>query len=175
VFRPADGNEVKAAWKIALLSKTPVALILTRQGVPTLDNSSFENAQKGAYIIKEASSPSIDHCIIATGSEVALALTVADTLESQGQTARVVSMPSMELFDAQSPEYRASVIPDTAKRLSVIEAQSSFGWHKYVGKDGMTFTVDSFGLSAPESDLRKHFGFLPESIVKTLQESLLCL
>jgi transketolase len=174
VIRPADGNEVKAAWKIALLSQTPVALILTRQGVPALDNSSFENAQKGAYIIKEASSPSIDHCIIATGSEVALALTVADTLESQGQSTRVVSMPSMELFDAQSKEYRASIIPDTAKTLSVIEAQSSFGWHKYVGKDGLTFTVDSFGLSAPEADLRKHFGFMPESIVKTLQESLLC-
>jgi len=173
VIRPADGTETKAAWKTALTTENPVALILSRQGLPKLTNSSFEDAQKGAYIIKKESKDTIDHCIIATGSEVSLALEVAAQLEESSQSVRVVSMPSMELFDAQDKTYQNTVLPNTVGTYSVIEAQSSFGWHKYIGKDGITFTVDKFGLSAPASDLKEVYGFNAAHITETLKKELI--
>lgn len=173
VIRPADGTEVKAAWKTALTSENPVALILSRQGLPNLPTSSFEDAQKGAYIIKKESKDTIDHCIIATGSEVSLALDVAAQLESESHSVRVVSMPSMELFDLQDKAYRNAVLPNLVGTYSVIEAQSSFGWHKYIGKDGIAFTVDKFGLSAPANDLKVVYGFTVSNITETLKKELI--
>jgi transketolase len=173
VIRPADGTEVKAAWKTALESENPVALILSRQGLPELNTSSFEDAQKGAYIVKKESKDTLDHCIIATGSEVSLALDVAEQLETDGQSVRVVSMPSMELFDKQDKTYQNAILPETVRKYSVIEAQSSFGWHKYIGKDCVTFTVDSFGLSAPGNALKEEFGFTTAHITQTLKKELI--
>lgn len=173
VIRPADATEVKSAWKVALGSNNPVALILSRQGLPNLDGSSFEAAEKGAYVVKKESRDTIDHCIIATGSEVSLALEVAEQLESESLSVRVVSMPSMELFDQQPKEYQDTILPNSARKLSVVEAQSSFGWHKYVGKDGLTFTVDTFGLSAPASALKEEYGFTATHITETLKKELI--
>jgi transketolase len=170
VLRPADTTEVKAAWSIALQAENPVALILTRQGVPDLDNSNFDSVKKGAYILKEATSSKIDYCFIATGSEVSLALTVAEELESDGKSVQVVSMPSFELFDAQKKEYQDSILPPAIKQFISIEAQSSFGWHKYVGRDGLCISVDSFGLSAPAKDLKEIYGFTKEAILEKIRK-----
>lgn len=168
VIRPADTTEVKAAWCSALQSKNPVALIFSRQNLPELEGSSFENAKKGGYILKKESSNTIDFCLISTGSEVSLAVSTANALEDKGYSTRVVSLPSFELFNAQSDSYKNSIIPNESKQLVSIEAASSFGWHQYIGRDGISISIDSFGLSAPAKELAKEFGFTVDAILAKL-------
>jgi transketolase len=168
VIRPADVNEVKGAWMYALSHTSPTALILSRQGLPNLDTTSPDAVFKGGYVIKEGSKPTIDFCILATGSELHLALNVASELENKGRSVRVISMVSFEIFDQQNDVYKQSVLGGDVKRYVSIEAQSSFGWHKYIGRDGIAISIDSFGLSAPASDLAKHFGFTVPDIVQKL-------
>jgi len=167
VIRPADSTEVKGAWLKALEINGPVALILSRQGVPDLESTSIDGLSRGGYILHEASKSSIDYCILSTGSEVSLALDTASTLEAQGKSVRVVSIPSFELFKKQGQDYIDTILGDASQYVS-IEAQSSFGWHQFVGRDGITISVDEFGLSAPAKDLAEEYGFTVEKIINRL-------
>lgn len=168
VIRPADTTEVKAAWITALKNTGPTALILSRQGAPDLDTTSIDDAQKGAYILHKSDSDTIDFCILATGTEVALAKDVCDTLEAQGKTVRLVSVPSFELFNAQDNPYQDKVLGGNVTQYVSIEAQSSFGWHQYIGRDGIAISVDTFGISAPAKDIAKAYGFTTDAIVEKL-------
>lgn len=170
VIRPADATEVKAAWAVALQAQNPTAFILSRQSAPDLKNASYTKAQKGAYVIKSESGSSLDLNILASGTEVSLALEIAEELEAQGKSVRVVSFPSWELFKAQENTYQDEIL-GSPKQFAVIEAQTRFGWHEFVGRKALFFTIDSFGLSAPEKDLRKAFNFSKESIVKSINET----
>ncbi len=171
VIRPADHTEVKGAWDFAIRHNGPVALILTRLGVPNLKNTQMAAVSKGAYILKEASRPSIDHCLLATGSEVSLAVQAAEELEKSGVSVRVVSFPSFELFDAQPKAYQEAVLGTDVGQYWSIEAQTSFGWHKYIGRGGHAIAVDTFGASAPQKDVLKHFGFTVDQIVAKIQKT----
>lgn len=163
VYRPADAVEAAVGWNIALNSKaTPVSLILSRQKLPNLEVTSKE-AMKGAYIVKKESAE-LKKIIIATGSEVHLAVEAAD------EETRVVSMPSRELFEAQTEEYRESIIPKEIRNRVIVEAASSFGWHKYAGLDGKLITIDEFGTSAPGSEVYDYFGITTENVKKALEE-----
>lgn len=165
VFRPADATETKAAWAIGLTQKNPTAIILSRQKVKPIP-SSYEGAKKGAYIIKQESQ-SHTHTIFATGAELSLAIEVAEKLEEKGQGARVISLPSFEIFDAQGKEYQKEIVGSPKIKIS-IEAQSSFGWHKYIGEDGIAVSVDQFGKSAPASDLARDYGLTCDQILNRL-------
>ena len=166
VIRPADAHEVRGAWAAALTVEGPVALILTRLTAPDLTVTSSANVGRGGYVVHHGANPRVDFCLIATGSEVDLALKVAKDLESKGHSVRVVSLPSFELFDAQPKEYRDEVLLETQKVKYVsLEAQSSFGWHRYVGRDGICISVDHFGASAPADQLREEYGFTVEAAV----------
>ncbi len=170
VFRPADAVETACAWFYAARSKdTPVALVLSRQNLPALKNSSKE-ALKGGYIIEEASKEVPDCILMATGSEVALAISAKEELEKDGIAARVVSMPSFELFEAQDEEYKNSVLPKNVTKRVVIEAASDFGWGRYAGLDGRYVTMNSFGASAPAGKLFEKFGFTVDNICNTVKE-----
>ncbi|NGX63615.1 MAG: hypothetical protein KR126chlam6_01028, partial [Candidatus Anoxychlamydiales bacterium] len=170
VIRPADSNEVKIAWLAALKYKGPTALILSRQDLPTLKetNLSFEDGlSKGAYIVKkEKSKP--DFILFATGSELSLALDVAKKLEELNKDVRVVSFPSFELFDKQSKEYKDKILLPNVGIKVAIEAAIDMGWHKYIGSNGISISVNSFGKSAPMYKLKEEFGFTVEAIVKKL-------
>lgn len=170
VIRPADNNEVKMAWLAALRYNGPTAIILSRQSLPELSccNVSYEKGMgKGAYIIKnEGTKP--DFTFIATGSEVSLALDVAAALEKRDKAVRVISMPCWELFEEQSDEYKHHVVGgDLGQRVS-IEAGVSFGWAKWIGPEGISIAIDTFGESAPQSDLAAEFGFNVDSILDRL-------
>ena len=171
VIRPADEHELLAAWHIALNATGPVALVLTRQNVPLLEASSYEKARQGAYVVFESDKKEKDVLLIATGSEVALALDVASQLESKGVAARVVSMPSWELFEQQSDAYKGSVLGDASLKVS-IEAASSMGWHRYVGDQGLCVSIDGFGASGKASDLALGFGFDAKAIVDNILKQL---
>lgn len=172
VFRPADAMETAAAWYTAVTSQhTPVALILSRQNLPQLVGSSKE-ALRGGYIISEANKTIPDAILIATGSEVALALQAQTVLQKQQIAVRVVSMPSMELFEQQDEAYRKAVLPAFIRARVAIEAGSSFGWQRYVGLDGATVTLDRFGASAPAEVLFKEFGFTVDHIVEKTKQVL---
>jgi transketolase len=156
VIRPADANEVVQAWEVALnRTDGPVALVLTRQGVPTLPTGDLA---KGGYVVRDGS----DVTIIATGSEVATALDTARLLEEDGVSARVVSLPCWELFARQPEDYRGEVL-GTAPRVSV-EAASVFGWERIVGREGLSIGIDHFGASAPADVLAEQFGFTPQAV-----------
>lgn len=172
VFRPADAIEMAAAWKMAIESKqNPTALILTRQNVDTMANSSVDGTMRGAYVIGKEKEH-LDAIIIATGSEVNLAMQAKEELYKQGIDVRVVSMPSMELFDCQDQEYKESVLPNaTRKRLSV-EMGSEFGWYKYVGLDGITMSIDEFGQSAPAKDVIEYYGFNVDNIISNIKKMI---
>jgi transketolase len=174
-LRPSDANETVAAWKFAIEHKTgPVALLLTRQKLPTIDRTKYpsaDNLLKGAYVLVENSSAP-DLILIGTGSEVQLALGAYEQLVKEGVKARVVSMPSWELFERQSKEYRASVLPPTVKKRIAIEALVTMGWEKYVGDNGRIIGMHSFGTSAPVDVIFKHFGFTVENVVKNAKEIL---
>lgn len=170
VIRPADANEVKMAWIAALNYKGPTALILSRQNLPEVPGTkiSYSNGvARGAYILKkETRHP--DYTLIATGSEVHLAMDVASALEKLGKSVRVVSMPCTELFDLQSTEYKESVLGGNIGRRVSIEAGSELGWHKYIGMDGIAIAMEGFGASAPLHDLAEEFGFTVDSILERI-------
>ncbi|TVR16941.1 MAG: transketolase [Balneolaceae bacterium] len=176
VFRPADANETAYCWKAAIKSVDgPSLLVLTRQGLPTLDRSVFGDAngtENGAYILKKESKESIDLILIATGSEVHIALETATKLEAEGYSIRVVSMPCVELFEKTSADYRESVLPKSVKNRISIEAGATYGWHKWVGSEGITVGIDQFGVSAPYQQAYEHFGITPEKIASKAMELL---
>ncbi len=170
VFRPADSNEVAAAWYYAVTSKdTPTALVLTRQNLPLLEGSGKE-ALKGAYILVDSEKSVPDMILMATGSEVELIYNAAKILKEKGIDTRVVSMPSWELFDKQTNEYKNKILPNEVRARIAVEAASSFGWHKYVGIDGDIITMNGFGASAPANILFEQFGFTVENVVKKAVE-----
>jgi transketolase len=176
VLRPADANEVAEAWKVIMkLHHEPAVLVLTRQAVPTIDRNKYAPASglaHGAYVLADAQAGKPDVLLLATGSEVALCLDAYERLKADGIRARVVSMPSWELFDDQPQEYRDRVLPpDVTARVSVEQA-STFGWAKYVGATGHSIGMRSFGASAPLKDLIKKFGFTPEHVVAAAREQL---
>lgn len=164
-FRPADARETIAAWYSAVTSKhTPTAVILSRQNLPQLEGSSKE-ALRGGYIVKESAKALPDVILIASGSEVSLAVLAAEELYKEGIAARVVSMPCSDIFDCQDNEYKEKILPAGVRKRVAIEALSSFGWEKYAGLDGIVIGMNTFGASAPHDKLFKHFGFTVESIV----------
>ncbi|HHU78455.1 MAG TPA: transketolase [Clostridiales bacterium] len=165
VIRPADSRETAAAYLSALTrTDSPTAFILTRQNLPLLDGTG-PDALKGAYILSDSDKEVPDIILMATGSEVHLIVEAQKVLKEQGIDARVVSMPSWEIFDEQTEEYKEKVLPKSVTARLGVEAASSFGWHKYVGLDGDTVTMDSFGASAPAGILFKEFGFTVENVV----------
>jgi transketolase len=167
VIRPADANETAMAWKVAIEHDGPVSLALSRQKLPILDTKTYpvaEGAPRGAYVLAEADSGP-DVIIIASGSEVHLALDAREELKSKGVNARVVSMPSWELFEKQSDEYKQKVLLSDVPKLAV-EAGVTLGWHKYVGEGGDVIGVDRFGTSAPGKDALEKFGFSVENVVE---------
>ena len=163
VIRPCDAVETAAAWYSAVASKeTPTALVLSRQNLNPIAGSSRE-ALKGAYVLSDCEGTA-DVILIASGSEVDLAVKAKEMLEAEGKKVRVVSMPSMDIFEEQSAEYRESVLPKAVRRRVAVEALGGFGWDRYVGLDGTTVTMKSFGASAPAGELFKHFGFTAEHV-----------
>ena len=170
VFRPADATETIAAWYSAVNSKeTPTALVLTRQNLPQLAGSSKE-ALKGGYVVAESSKEAPDAILIASGSEVSLAIEAKEVLTKEGIDVRVVSMPCMDIFEKQSDEYKEKILPKSVRARVAVEALSEFGWGKYVGIDGKTICLDRFGASAPADVLFKEFGFTVENVVKAVKE-----
>lgn len=166
VLRPADAYEMCAAWKIAMETKNkPTALILTRQNVSNLSQATFEDVSHGAYIVSKEKDK-LDGILIASGSEVELAMKAQEELYKQGHDVRVVSMPSMELFDQQSAEYKEMVLPNHMRKRLGIEMATDFGWHKYVGLDGDVVCVNRFGASAPANVVIEKYGFTVENIVE---------
>lgn len=167
VFRPADATETAAGWYLAVTStKTPTALVLTRQNLPQLPGSS-KDALKGAYVVSEAKDPAnMAGILIGTGSEVSLAIEAQEELAKSGIDVRVVSMPCMDLFEQQSAEYKESVLPKDVRARVAVEALSSFGWGRYVGLDGATVCMESFGASAPAAQLFEKFGFTKQHVVE---------
>ncbi|VYU02069.1 Transketolase [Finegoldia magna] len=169
-IRPADGFETSMAYKIALENKeTPTALVLSRQKLVNLKETN-EEALKGGYILKKQNSP--DLVIIATGSEVKLALDASEALEKEGVKAQVVSMMCQEIFDKQDQEYKNSVIPKNVEKRVSIECLSTYGWQKYTGLNGLNIGIDEFGMSAPGSKIMDHFGFTTEKIVEKIKQYL---
>lgn len=169
VIRPADGNETAAAWKLAIESKNqPTALVLTRQNLPTLKGTvqhAYENVSKGAYVVSPATKETADVLLLATGSEVSLAVEAQNLLENEGIATSVISMPSWDRFEAQSQAYKDSVIPKSVKARLAIEMGSSLGWHKYVGDEGDVLAIDQFGASAPGERVMAEYGFTVENVV----------
>lgn len=166
VIRPADSKETAAAWYLALTNKKgPTALVLTRQNLPLYEESG-EKALKGAYIMKDAEDGKPDLILMASGSEVELIYEAEKTLKEKGLKVRVVSMPSFELFEAQSKEYKESVLPNSVRKRIAVEAATSFGWHKYVGLDGSIISLDTFGASGPAPVLFNKFGFTVSNVVE---------
>ena len=172
VFRPADETETKAAWASALTAKrTPTCLVLSRQNLPILEHTGKE-ALKGGYVLRKETKDTADLIIIATGSEVAVALETAEMLEKENISARVVSMPCMDLFAEQDEVYRQSVLPKSVTKRVVIEAGSSMSWGRYVGTEGCYVTMDGFGASAPAAQLFEKFGFTAEQAVERIKKEL---
>lgn len=176
VLRPADANEVVEAWRVIMqLRHQPVALILTRQNLPTLDRRRYASAAgvaKGGYILADADDGQPDVILVATGSEVALCIAAYEQLKTERIKARVVSMPSWELFDRQERPYQESVLPpDVIPRISVEQA-STLGWRRYVGLRGLTIGMHTFGASAPLKALQNKFGFTPEKIAAAAREQI---
>lgn len=165
VFRPADRQETAAAWFSALSSTDcPTAIVLSRQNLPQLCQDGKE-ALKGAYILSD-SEKTPEFIFIATGSELELAEKAGEVLREEGKAVRVVSMPSMEIFEMQSEEYKEKILPSSVEKRISVEALSSFGWGKYVGLKGASLSMDSFGASAPAKELFTHFGFTVENLLK---------
>lgn len=176
VLRPADANEVVEAWRVIMtLHHEPVALILTRQDVPTLDRSRYapvSGLAKGAYILADSPDQQPAVLLLASGSEVALCVAAYERLASEGVKARVVSMPSWELFEQQSQEYRDRVLPPSVTARVAVEQASTFGWTHYVGSTGAMIGMTSFGASAPLKVLQKEFGFTTDHVVALAKEQL---
>ncbi len=175
-IRPADANEVSEAWRVILqLRHRPAALVLTRQALPTFDRTRYASAEglaRGAYVLAEAPGGTPDVLLLATGSEVQLCVTAREQLAEEGVKARVVSMPSWELFDDQPAAYRDAVLPPSVTARVCVEQASAVGWERYAGPDGRVIGMRTFGASAPLKDLQKKFGFAPESVVSAAREQL---
>lgn len=171
VIRPADGNETRVAWEVALESEqTPTSLVLTRQNLPVLDVSKEtveEGVRKGAYVVYE-SEENPEYLVLASGSEVSLAVEAAKTFADNGNSVRVVSMPNWHAFEQQPKSYQDEVIPPTIKKRLAIEMASSLGWHKYVGLEGEVLGIDRFGASAPGGLVVEKYGFTKENVLKLL-------
>ncbi len=176
VIRPADANEVAEAWRAAIdRTHQPVALILTRQNVPVFDRSKYAPAaglHRGAYVLADAEGGDPQVILIATGSEVALALAAYEELKGEGVRARVVSMPCCELFDRQDDAYREEVLPSAVTARVSIEEASTLGWDRYVGSDGVKVGMHTFGTSAPLKDVQTKFGFTPDKVAEAAKELL---
>lgn len=172
VIRPADGNETRVAWEVALESEhTPTSLVLTRQNLPTLDvdKQKVENGvRKGAYIVFETEQQ-LEYLLLASGSEVNLAVEAAKELEQQGKGVRVISMPNWYAFEQQSSEYKESILPSDVTKRIAIEMASPLGWHKYVGIEGKVIGINSFGASAPGDLVVEKYGFTKENILKQVR------
>jgi transketolase len=177
VLRPADANEVIEAWKVVMqLQHEPALLVLTRQTLPTVDRTRFAPATglaRGAYVLAENAGKTPDVLLLATGSEVSLCVEVFEQLSKEGINARVVSMPSWQLFDRQDQAYRESVLPPAVKARVSVEMAAVFGWERYVGMTGHMIGMHSFGASAPIKALQKHFGFTLENVVAAAKEQIL--
>ena len=172
VFRPADATEAQAAWYLSQKTNDkPTSIVLTRQNLPILENSSFEKVAKGAYVVHETAAD-FDTILIATGSEVALAIDVARELEKDGSKVRVVSMPSVELFEEQSKEYKEELLPLNVRRRVSLEMGNSALWYKYVGLDGLAIGIDKFGASAPANKVIEEYGFTVEAVVEKIKNEL---
>ena len=172
VFRPADATETQAAWYLAQnVNDKPTSIVLTRQNLPVLEKSSFEKVAKGAYVVYETSSD-FDTILIATGSEVALAISVAQELEREGMKVRVVSMPSIELFEEQTSEYKEALLPRSIRRRVSLEMGNTALWYKYVGLDGLAIGINKFGASAPANKVIEEYGFSVEKIVARIKNEL---
>lgn len=176
ILRPADANEVVEAWRVIMkLRHQPVALILTRQPLPTLDRTKYASAigvEKGAYVLADAEDGKPDVLLLATGSEVSICVNAYEQLRTDGIKSRVVSMPSWELFEKQGREYQDSIIPPKVTARVSVEQASTFGWERYVGLTGHIIGMKTYGASAPLKELQKKFGFLPEKIVASAKEQL---
>ncbi|MDQ8819688.1 transketolase [Streptococcus ruminantium] len=169
VFRPADARETQAAWYLALTSKsTPSALVLTRQNLIVEEGTDFDKVAKGAYVVYETEG--FDTILLASGSEVNLAVKAAKELEAAGTKVRVVSVPSTELFDAQDAAYKEDILPNAIRRRLAIEMGATQSWYKYVGLDGKVLGIDTFGASAPAQTVINHYGFTVENVVKLVGE-----
>jgi transketolase len=178
-LRPADANEVVEAWKFIAQSRhEPVALVLTRQALPTLDRTKYapaEGVKRGAYILADADDGKPQVLLLATGSEVSFCVDAYEKLKAEGIKARVVSMPSWEMFEyycSKHPEYRESVLPAAVTARVSVEQASTLGWERYVGPHGHMIGMHTFGASAPLKALQKKFGFTPENIVVAAKEQL---
>ena len=166
VIRPADSNETAEAWAFAVQHNSPTLMALTRQNVPQLDRSNAKdaNAARGAYVLAEAEGGVADVILIGTGSEVSLCVTARERLKNYGVKARVVSMPSWNLFESQPDAYQESVLPRSIKKRVTVEAGSTMGWRRWAGDDGVVIGLERFGASAPGPDVMEHLGFTPEHV-----------
>jgi transketolase len=176
VIRPCDANEVAEAWRVIMEKQyDPVALILTRQALPTLDRTKFAPAsglRKGAYVLSDATNGKPDVLLIATGSEVTLCVEAQAALKQQGVEARVVSIPSWELFEQQDADYRESVLPSAIEARVSVEKAARFGWERYVGLKGNRIGMKTFGASAPLKVLQQKFGFTADAVVSAAMEQV---
>jgi transketolase len=175
VLRPADANEVVEAWKVIInLQHEPAAIVLSRQAVPTFDRTKYGSAAgvaKGAYILADAADGKPEVILMATGTEVSLCVNAYEQLKTEGIKSRVVSMPSWGLFDSQSDEYKAKVLPPEVKARVAVEQAATFGWSQYVGPSGTIIGMRRFGASAPIKDLQKKFGFTTENVVAAARKA----
>jgi transketolase len=176
VIRPADANEVSEAWRVALdRTHQPVALVLTRQNVPVLDRERYASAEglrRGGYVLADAGGADPDVILIATGSEVALALAAHEELSGEGISSRVVSLPCWEIFDRQDAAYRDEVLPPSVTARVSVEEASTVGWHRYLGFGGKAIGMHTFGTSAPLKDVAGKFGFTPDKVAEAAREVL---
>jgi transketolase len=176
VMRPGDANEVVEAWKTVMPFKhSPVAMVLTRQALPTLDRSKYASASgvaKGGYVLADPQGGKPEVILIGTGSELSLCVSAYEKLTAEGVRARVVSMPSTDIFDMQDEAYRKSVLPPEVKARVSVEAASVFGWEKYVGSQGAIVGMTTFGGSAPIKDLMKKFGFTTDHVIQAAKQVL---
>jgi transketolase len=178
VWRPGDANEIAEAWRVIMqLKHEPVCLILSRQALPTLDRTKYagaENTKFGGYVLADSAGPdgTLDVILIGTGSEVSLCLGAYEKLLSEGLKARVVSLPSWELFEHQSQEYKDSVIPPSVKARVAVEQAARFGWQRYASSTTAIVGMKTFGASAPLKELTKKFGFTVEAVVETAKQEI---
>jgi transketolase len=176
VLRPGDANEVVEAYRyIMQLRHEPAVLALSRQALPTLDRSKYAPASgvtHGAYVLADAPGGKPEVILIASGSEVSLAVEAHEKLLADGIRSRVVSMPSWDIFDHQTKEYRDSVLPPDVKARVAIEQASTFGWERYVGTSGHIIGMNTFGASAPLKELQRKFGFQPDEVVAAAKNQL---
>jgi transketolase len=176
ILRPADANEVVEAYKIIVpLRHNPVSLVLTRQAIPTFDRTKYAPASgvaKGAYVLADAPGGKPDVILMATGSEVHLCVEAYEKLKAEGINARVVSMPSWEIFERQDAAYKQSVFPPNVTARVSVEMAATLGWERYVGPKGKMLGMHTFGASAPLKDVLKKFGFVTDKVVATAKEVL---